>query len=151
MKRDERKNELKSITVPSWFLKLKYSDNESNSLKKTVNLGFGSVSYTSANTTVEAAFHSKQGLQIWTQCFRIYHNKSTFLFLAQNPLDGEVHLLTFYLGLGHTRVRIWRRDFGCLSPIHNSVSYFLYLGAPSNSIYPCKYHLKTLIQLPPSS
>lgn len=33
MKRDERKNEFKSITVPSRFLKLKYSDNECNALK----------------------------------------------------------------------------------------------------------------------
>lgn len=58
------------------------------------------MSYTSANTTVEAAFHSKQGLQIQTQCFRVYCNKSTFSFLAQNPLDGEEQLLTFYLGPG---------------------------------------------------
>lgn len=101
MKRDERKNELKSITVPSRILKSKYSDNECNALKKHDSQGPSPMSYTSANTTVKAAFHSKQGLQILTQCFGVYRTESTsFSFLEQNPLDDEVHLLTFYLGPG---------------------------------------------------
>lgn len=56
--------------------------------KKHVSQGLGAVSYTSARATVKDAFHSKQGLQIWTQCLRVYHTKSTsFSLLARNPVD----------------------------------------------------------------
>lgn len=56
--------------------------------KTYVSQGLGPVSYTSAKATGKAAFHSKQGLQIWSQCFRVYRTKSTsFSLLAQNPVD----------------------------------------------------------------
>lgn len=60
--RYEKKNELKSITLHSWILKLRYSDSECIALKTYVSQGLSPVSYTSAKATVRAAFHSKQGL-----------------------------------------------------------------------------------------